>query len=1073
MSLSAHWLGLAAMDQALQAPAPETGRVIPLVYGRARVACPVVERDGNYLYFVIGYEPIEAVELTTASIGQNLVTIELVSGPLPSGIEPANILFGRVEWPENVSEVMVTVYGRKVRRVADAATIIASGGSYWDATRVYSANPLDIICDLLFDKVVGAGRRFDPSWIADWDRLAEDAAYCDHEVPTGRDDPATEPRYTLSLVIDRETDVVSLIQRLLPSFAGFFYVQGRKIYLGVKRAEAPKLLLNETNIVKGSFQLTGQPQASRPGRLRATFRDGEAIDFPQVTISVESDLGGDQEAQVELYTASATQAVRLALIHLAQLNYCREFLRFKVGLEGELLVPGDVILVHHSMLGAGAAYRTKQVNGTRLDLYLPLTLDDTRTYGVKLRQPESTNIIYAHVVSFGDDYLEVDKELTVAPETGWSFWLFEYLARGAVVSVSGDIVELDQDITPAQGDILELVVSPDYRGHEFLVVEKVDVATYRVSPSAEVLEGKVLTWYWKTSREAVLARVQKVQGSFDEASYLIEALSENFSCYSDDAKFMLTPAAQAGTPAPLSLSAAVTYIKEGLTANIDFSWAETDTSWPLERYDLVIIERQSGDIWQRVAALWPLADGYTLANVDAGAYVFRAVGRVGSQEVAGDPITVEVDFPTQEAPPTDVTGFTYSLEGPDLVLTWDQAQDPYFGTEDIAGYEIRVGADWDSGVFLARVDATEFRKKVDWSGTRRFLIKAIDRDGFYSENATALDVIIDAPPAPTLKAEVIDNNVFLRWERVTSTLPVDHYEVRRGPAGTAFADAQVVDRLDGTFSVVYEPYAGEFVYYVAAVDSAGNVGATSQVSAKINEPPDYILRASWDDDFSGTKVNCILYSGKLFVCVPPGRIMDDHWDPYGGTPQAKIDAGYPIFIQPSTADPSYYEQTFDYGTVLGSTKVTVSWQLEEVTPAISVSCDISVSEDGLTWNTYTGVSEIFATNFRYVKVRLNFTASDDKAVGALTALNVRLSMRRRYDYGRAYAYAADASGTWVDFNVDFVDVDSIVVTPEGTTSVKAVYDFDDQPYPAGFSVYLFDDNGNRVDGWFSWQAAGY
>ena len=59
------------------------------------------------------------------------------------------------------------------------------------------------------------------------------------------------------------------------------------------------------------------------------------------------------------------------------------------------------------------------------------------------------------------------------------------------------------------------------------------------------------------------------------------------------------------------------------------------------------------------------------------------------------------------------------------------------------------------------------------------------------------------------------------------------------------------------------------------------------------------------------------------------------------------------------------------------------------------------------------------------------------------------------------------------FNVNFIDVQSITVTPRGTVPRIAIYDFLDAPYPTSFKVLLYDTNGNRVSGPFSWSAKGF
>ncbi len=69
-------------------------------------------------------------------------------------------------------------------------------------------------------------------------------------------------------------------------------------------------------------------------------------------------------------------------------------------------------------------------------------------------------------------------------------------------------------------------------------------------------------------------------------------------------------------------------------------------------------------------------------------------------------------------------------------------------------------------------------------------------------------------------------------------------------------------------------------------------------------------------------------------------------------------------------------------------------------------------------------------------------------------------------------YAANTNGTFIPFNLTFVDVESVLASPDGTQELKAVPSFDDEANPTGFSVYLFDASGARVNGKVRWNATG-
>ena len=82
-----------------------------------------------------------------------------------------------------------------------------------------------------------------------------------------------------------------------------------------------------------------------------------------------------------------------------------------------------------------------------------------------------------------------------------------------------------------------------------------------------------------------------------------------------------------------------------------------------------------------------------------------------------------------------------------------------------------------------------------------------------------------------------------------------------------------------------------------------------------------------------------------------------------------------------------------------------------------------------------------------------------------------LSLKIKNDTGVAYV---PANPTTVNFNVDFVDVQGITVTPQGTTPLLAVVDFDDVPHPTSFDVYLFNGTtGAPATGQVRWNVRGY
>lgn len=165
----------------------------------------------------------------------------------------------------------------------------------------------------------------------------------------------------------------------------------------------------------------------------------------------------------------------------------------------------------------------------------------------------------------------------------------------------------------------------------------------------------------------------------------------------------------------------------------------------------------------------------------------------------------------------------------------------------------------------------------------------------------------------------------------------------------------------------------------------------------------------------------------------------------------------------------------DYGAELPATIITV-------TPAVVVLSGSAVLTVQLSYKALAGdpwidapvdARQVLASAFRYVKVRLTFTASGGDDLVEVQGLNIKLSGKLKTDSGAGSAVSTDSGGTTVLLTVGFIDVQAIVVTPGGTTARYAIYDFADVPNPTSFKVLLFDSAGNRVSGLFSWTARGY
>lgn len=383
-----------------------------------------------------------------------------------------------------------------------------------------------------------------------------------------------------------------------------------------------------------------------------------------------------------------------------------------------------------------------------------------------------------------------------------------------------------------------------------------------------------------------------------------------------------------------------------------------------------------------------------------------------------------------------------SLTAATVTLTWNEVN-PTFKLE---GYEISYDA------VVKVIQANSITLPANWIGERTFVIKTIDALGNKSTGYSKIATKNLPNPVTNFRSQVIDNTVMFYWDLpAVTSLPIDHVLLKKG---ATWATAVTIGEKKGGFTTQNETAAGTYTYWIAAVDTDDNESTPVSLTTAVAQPPDFVFFSQFDSTFSATKSNAVKDTNvnNLILPINTTQTFEQHFTSRSWTsPQDQVTAGYPIYAQPSEAS-GYYEETFDYGTVLTSSKVSIIYKGTIVATPIAISTNISVSANGSTWVDYIGVSEVFATAFRYVKVRLTATTSSATGVYNLESLSVKLDSKLLNDAGTVSCLSTDTLGTIVNFNKEFVDVTSITVSPQGTTAIIPVYDFRDSVDAATYSV---------------------
>jgi hypothetical protein len=404
--------------------------------------------------------------------------------------------------------------------------------------------------------------------------------------------------------------------------------------------------------------------------------------------------------------------------------------------------------------------------------------------------------------------------------------------------------------------------------------------------------------------------------------------------------------------------------------------------------------------------------------------------------------------------PTEATNLRYSFgttsnTNSTVTFNWDAAVGSFFNIKE---YVVTVSRPEVADEIITTASTT-FTTRADWLGNATLSIVSKDVSNGLS-NPAILTVPKYAPaPLVSLSTEVVDNNVLLRWVTPnTTSLPISHVDIRRG-ATWETADKSIGTK-NGSFTTVFELSGGRYTYWIATVDTDNRYSEPIAVSVTVAQPPDFVFNAEYTSAFTGTKVNTteVVNTSGLLMLVDTTETWSEHFTSNSwASPQAQITAGYSYYALPAGGTASYQE-VFDYGQTLASSSITISRLGNIVSGYPTVYSEIETSLDGSAWTSPQAVDALFAFNFRYIRVTVKAVANSDQDLFTLTHLVVRLDNKQLADSGSVDALSTDTNGTIVNFNKEVIDVQSITLTPAGTTPISAVYDFKDSVMSGTYSV---------------------
>ncbi len=946
-------------------------------------------------------------------------------------------------------------------------------------TTAWTDNPAWAFYDLLTNTRYGLGEFIDASQVDKW-ALYQVARYCDELVPDGFG--GTEPRFTCNIYMQTRAEAYKVMQDMASVFRGMSYWASGAVTVSQDAPQDAAYLYTTANVVDGSFSYAGSSAKARHTVALVTWNDPADLYKQKVEYVEDADgiarYGVVQTEIVAVGCTSRGQANRVGRWLLFTEQSESEVVTFKAGLEGAIASPGQVIKVADPTRAGtrrGGRIAAATASAVTLDNPTPVTGPNQQLSVILPNgsvEQRAVSVITGSVVT-------VTTPFSTAPAAG-AVWMITTDSLDAqmfrVVSVAEgedgfDISALAYN--PSKYDAIEQGLELQARDITDLELTPVAPASLSLSESlytyqAEVRSKVSISWPNTAGATSYFVEWSKDDGNFETVTTsandyeILNTTPGAFvvNVYSVNSIGTQSVGFATGTITALGKSAPPANVT-GLSSVIDPHIGVTLIWGRVADLDVDSYEVRRGSTWGGSVLLGQVkGTSFKLGLIQEAATTFRvkALDTSGNYSVTEASVTVDLAVAAQ---PTVAGVFA----GDQIVLTWGAVT----GDLSTEAYEIRYGASFAAGTSLGTIKGTRFATRAQWSGARTFWVAAIDLAGNYGA-AGSFVATVSAPVSVTVTQEVIDNNVLLRWGDATSTLPLEYYELRKG---ATWATATVIGRTPSRFTAIFESSGGTFTYWVAGVDVAGNLGAQSSVAALVSQPPDYQLQLNQDSTFAGTKSSFFLDAGSYVTPVNTTETWQSHFTSRGWTtPQDQINAGFPIYAMPAAAS-GYYEETIDYGTVLAATKITTTLSYSTAAGAVTITPMISVRKLVTDpWTDYSGLDSVFVTDFQFAKVRYTFTQTGGTNLVRVTGLNVRFDVKLRSDAGTVPAVSTDSGGTTVTFNVPFVDVQSITLTPSGTAARIAVYDFVDVPNPTSFKVLLFNTSGTRVSGDVGWAVKG-
>ena len=214
-------------------------------------------------------------------------------------------------------------------------------------------------------------------------------------------DGTTEPRFACNVVIGDRAAAYNVLQDLASVFRGMSYWSSNTVQLAADHgnldgsAVDPVHLYTNSNVIEGVFNYTGSSLKTRSTSIRVRYNDPDNFYKPNFVVVEDAALITKYGYQVREVVAfgctSRNQAYRLGRWMMASEELDGETVTFSTGLQGAIVLPGQVFAVADEMRqGARIAGRCNTATTSTIDADITVTLPSGSGHTVTATLPDGT-----------------------------------------------------------------------------------------------------------------------------------------------------------------------------------------------------------------------------------------------------------------------------------------------------------------------------------------------------------------------------------------------------------------------------------------------------------------------------------------------------------------------------------------------------------------------------------------------------------------------------------------------------------------------------------------------------------